>query len=104
MHVEMAPTADVEIADFRKKEKNWNWNFLVFFFSPANPVHESTTFIALALFMKSYHFDKKIFLQIYFGMVCMLTNSLVLILFIIIMSHSHSFNTFGKNKSTILKL
>jgi hypothetical protein len=31
-------------------------------------VHESTTFIALALFMKSYRFDKKIFLQIYFGM------------------------------------
>jgi hypothetical protein len=31
-------------------------------------VHESTTFIALALFMKSYRFDKNIFLQIYFGM------------------------------------
>jgi hypothetical protein len=42
-------------------------------FLPANPVHESTTFIALALFMKSFHFDKKIFLQIYFGMVCVLT-------------------------------
>jgi hypothetical protein len=42
--------------------------------------------------MKSYRFDKKIFLQIYFGMVCMLTNSLVfLIRFIIIMSHSHTF-------------
>jgi hypothetical protein len=70
-------------------------------------VHESTTFIALALFMKSYRFDKNICLQIYFGMVCMLTNFLVLIHFIIIMSHSHTFNTFntfGKNKSTILKL
>jgi hypothetical protein len=67
-------------------------------------VHESTTFIALALFMKSYRFDKNIFLQMYFGMVCMLTHALVLIRFIIIMSHSHTFNTFGKNKSTILKL
>jgi hypothetical protein len=28
-------------------------------------VYESTTFIALALFMKSYRFDKKICLQIY---------------------------------------
>jgi hypothetical protein len=94
-------TADVEIPDFRKK-KNWNW--IYFPPPPSNPVHESTTFIALALFMKSYHFDKNIFLQIYFGMVCMLTNSLALIRFIIIMSHSHTFNTFGKNKSTILKL
>jgi hypothetical protein len=55
---------------FQKKEKKLgNWNLFIYFFFPANPVHESTTFIALALFMKSYRFDKNIFLQIYFGII-----------------------------------
>jgi hypothetical protein len=42
-------TADVEIPDFRKEKQI---GIGIFFFSAANPVHESTTFIALALFMK----------------------------------------------------